>query len=119
MLALPDPPTALFAASDDLAHGAMRATRARGFEILAQLSVIGFDDTMIIRWTQPQLPARSGSAARAPRGHRSVRDSAPRSGSKHPNLVLAHLHGGVVGRELDRHLCRAEPDRMLADRAGA
>lgn len=59
MLALPDPPTALFAASDNLAHGAMRAARARGLQIPAQLSIIGFDDTMITRWTQPQLTAVS------------------------------------------------------------
>jgi LacI family transcriptional regulator len=59
MLALPEPPTALFAASDNLAHGAMRAARARGLEIPAQLSVIGFDDTMITRWTNPQLTAIS------------------------------------------------------------
>jgi LacI family transcriptional regulator len=57
MLALPDPPTALFAASDNLAHGAMRAARARGLEIPAELSIIAFDDTMITRWTQPQLSA--------------------------------------------------------------
>ena len=59
MLALDDPPTALFAASDNLAHGAMRAARARGLEIPEQLSVVGFDDTMITRWTQPQLTAVS------------------------------------------------------------
>ncbi|AXK46772.1 LacI family DNA-binding transcriptional regulator [Brachybacterium saurashtrense] len=57
LLALADPPTALFAASDNLAHGAMRAARARGLEIPADLSIVGFDDTMITRWTQPQLTA--------------------------------------------------------------
>lgn len=57
MLGLPEPPTAIFAASDNLAYGAMRAARARGLDIPADLSVVGFDDTMITRWTQPQLTA--------------------------------------------------------------
>jgi LacI family transcriptional regulator, repressor for deo operon, udp, cdd, tsx, nupC, and nupG len=44
LLALADPPTALFACSDEMAIGAMQVARDAGFEIPAGLSVVGFDD---------------------------------------------------------------------------
>lgn len=57
LLDLASPPTAIFGTSDSLAAGALRAARARGLSVPDQLSVIGFDDTMITRWTFPQLTA--------------------------------------------------------------
>ncbi|MFF3171871.1 LacI family DNA-binding transcriptional regulator [Streptomyces sp. NPDC057900] len=50
-----DPPTAVFAASDLQALGAFEALRARGVEIPAGMSVIGFDDLPVARWTHPAL----------------------------------------------------------------
>jgi LacI family transcriptional regulator len=44
MLDLPDPPTAIFAANDDMAFGVMEAARVRGLRIPEDLSIIGFDD---------------------------------------------------------------------------
>lgn len=44
MLALPEPPTAIFATSDTLAMGVMEAARDLGLEIPRDLSVIGYDD---------------------------------------------------------------------------
>ena len=58
-LDLADPPTAIFAAADPLALGALRAAEARGVRVPEQLSVIGFDDTMMTRWTTPPLSAVS------------------------------------------------------------
>ncbi len=43
LLALPDPPTAIFAASDTQAIGVMDAAREIGIRIPEQLSVIGYD----------------------------------------------------------------------------
>jgi len=57
LLALPDPPTAIFAVSDTLGVGVLRAARERGLEVPRDLSVISFDDSMIARWTFPQLTA--------------------------------------------------------------
>ncbi|WP_114853451.1 LacI family DNA-binding transcriptional regulator [Brachybacterium sp. YJGR34] len=57
LLALPEPPTAIFAVADTLAVGALRAARQRRIEIPEQLSVVSFDDTMIAQWTHPQLTA--------------------------------------------------------------
>ena len=45
LLALPQPPTAIFAFNDNLAIGAARAARARGLSLPADLSIVGFDDT--------------------------------------------------------------------------
>lgn len=55
LLALPDPPTALFCANDLMAVGAMEAARERGLEIPRQVSVVGYDDQDIARYTQPAL----------------------------------------------------------------
>jgi len=44
LLALPDPPTAIFAFNDDTAIGAIQAARARGLRVPEDLSVVGFDD---------------------------------------------------------------------------
>lgn len=44
LLALPNPPTAVFAANDDLALGAMQAAAALGVAVPGQLSIVGFDD---------------------------------------------------------------------------
>jgi LacI family transcriptional regulator len=44
LLALPDPPTAIVAASDTLAIGVVQAARDRGLRLPEDLSVIGYDD---------------------------------------------------------------------------
>ena len=47
LLALSNPPTAVFAASDRLALGVVEAARAAGRNVPADLSVIGFDDVEV------------------------------------------------------------------------
>ena len=44
LLALPQPPTAIFAASDEMAMGVLRAARDLGLRVPEDLSVIGVDD---------------------------------------------------------------------------
>jgi LacI family transcriptional regulator len=55
LLALADPPTAIFAASDTMAIGCMSAAREKGLRIPEDLSVIGFDDIPAASMTQPPL----------------------------------------------------------------
>ena len=45
LLKLPDPPSAIFAASDTQAMGVLSAADRLGVAVPDQLSVIGFDDT--------------------------------------------------------------------------
>jgi LacI family transcriptional regulator len=55
LLDLPDPPTAIFAGSDQQALGVYEAARQRGLRIPEDLSVVGFDDLPMSRWTSPPL----------------------------------------------------------------
>lgn len=70
LLALPSPPTAIFAYNDRTAIGVYRAARAAGLRIPEDLSVIGFDDQELVatelrpRLTTVALPHRElGRAA--------------------------------------------------------
>lgn len=55
LLDLPKPPTAIFAASDDLAIGAVQAIEHRGLTIPGDLAVIGFDDIPLSDEMSPRL----------------------------------------------------------------
>ncbi|MEW6667685.1 MAG: LacI family DNA-binding transcriptional regulator [Thermodesulfobacteriota bacterium] len=55
LLALPDPPSAVFAASDMLALGAMAAVREKGLRIPEDISVAGFDDIDFAAYSAPPL----------------------------------------------------------------
>ncbi|HEX8488541.1 MAG TPA: LacI family DNA-binding transcriptional regulator [Propionibacteriaceae bacterium] len=66
---LAEPPTAIFACSDEQAFGVAEAARVTGRRIPEDLSVVGFDDLPISRWFSPPLTtvrqplAEMGSAA--------------------------------------------------------
>jgi len=55
LLELPDRPTAIFAGSDQQALGVYEAARQRGLQIPHDLSVVGFDDLPMARWSSPPL----------------------------------------------------------------
>ncbi|WP_285115497.1 LacI family DNA-binding transcriptional regulator [Leifsonia sp. fls2-241-R2A-40a] len=55
LLALPVPPSAIFAASDEQALGVYEAARIRGLRIPQDLSVVGFNDVPIAQWASPPL----------------------------------------------------------------
>src|SRR4051795_13426734 len=55
LLELDAPPTAIFAGSDLQAFGVYEAARVQGVQIPRQLSVIGFDDLPMARWSGPPL----------------------------------------------------------------
>jgi DNA-binding LacI/PurR family transcriptional regulator len=50
LLAMPDPPTAIFASSDIQAIGVLEAARDAGLEIPKELSVVGYDDIEIAEY---------------------------------------------------------------------
>ncbi|MFJ9180560.1 LacI family DNA-binding transcriptional regulator [Streptomyces sp. NPDC102360] len=60
LLALEPPPTAVFAASDELAAGLIEAARLRGLRVPDDLSVVGFDNTPLAAVTSPPLTTIHG-----------------------------------------------------------
>lgn len=55
LLALPDPPSAIFAANDEMAFGAIDAIHSKGLRVPDQVSVIGFDDIATSSYVYPPL----------------------------------------------------------------
>ncbi len=55
LLALDNPPTAIFACNDEMAIGALQLAQQRGLNVPEDLSLIGFDDTPIAAHIWPPL----------------------------------------------------------------
>lgn len=55
LMALPNPPTAIFAANDRMAVGCYEALKELGLRIPDDVSVIGYDDEEVARHLSPQL----------------------------------------------------------------
>ena len=55
LLELDDPPTAVFAASDQIALGVYEAVRRKGLRVPDDVSVVGFDDLSLAAWASPPL----------------------------------------------------------------
>jgi LacI family transcriptional regulator len=79
LLALPEPPTAIFAANDDMAAGVMRAALKFGVSIPGSLSVVGFDDIPLAIQVWPALS--------------TVKQPIEAMSAKAVNLLIARLKG--------------------------
>jgi LacI family transcriptional regulator len=55
LLSSPNPPTAIFCANDLMAIGAIDAARQLKLDVPRQVSIVGYDDQDIARYTQPPL----------------------------------------------------------------
>jgi DNA-binding LacI/PurR family transcriptional regulator len=55
LMGLPDPPSAVLTTTDALAIGALHAADARGLKVPHDLSIVGFDDIFLARFTVPPL----------------------------------------------------------------
>jgi DNA-binding LacI/PurR family transcriptional regulator len=54
-MALPEPPTAIFACNDMMALGAIGALIHLGFNCPADVSIVGFDDIQLVQYSNPPL----------------------------------------------------------------
>ena len=64
LLALPNPPTAIFASNDDMALGAMDALRGQGLRVPDDISVVGFDGIPQAALVHPPLTTVSQPLAK-------------------------------------------------------
>jgi LacI family transcriptional regulator len=55
LLKLPTPPTAVFAASDTLAIGALEAALDLNYRVPEDIAIVGFDDIPAASWVRPRL----------------------------------------------------------------
>ncbi len=55
LLALPNPPTAIFASNDEMASGGLAAAYKKGLRVPDAISIAGFDDSPIATAVYPQL----------------------------------------------------------------
>ncbi len=82
LLALPEPPTALFAGNDNIALEAMEAARDAGVCVPEQLSIVGFDDIPTASLVTPPLT--------------TVRQPLARIGETAARLLVARVEGKPV-----------------------
>jgi LacI family transcriptional regulator len=95
LLALPQPPTAIFCGNDVIALGALDAARRRGVAVPGTLSVIGFDDIELAGWAsfrlttvrQPLADMAYEAARRLVRRVEVAGDEPPRR-SVHPTELI-------------------------------
>ena len=57
LLDLPGPPSAIIASNDQMALATLEVARQRGIAVPDQLSLISFDNTPLVHFTQPPLTA--------------------------------------------------------------
>jgi LacI family transcriptional regulator len=55
LLDLEDPPTAIFAGSDQMALGVSEALRRARLSVPEDVSLVGFDDLPLVQWSSPPL----------------------------------------------------------------
>ena len=90
LLALPDPPTAILAASDWQAFGVLEAARDAGVDVPGDLSVVGYDDVDVARYL----------------GLTTVKQPLYESGAEAATMLIARLSGEAL--ECESHQLATE-----------
>lgn len=98
LLALDEPPTAVFCCSDEMAIGAMQSARDAGLRIPGDLSVVGFDDHDVSEYlgltTIRQDVVGLGERAAALLLERLADPTSPPINERHPTrLIVRHTTG--------------------------
>jgi LacI family transcriptional regulator, repressor for deo operon, udp, cdd, tsx, nupC, and nupG len=100
LLALEKPPTAIFAANDEMAIGAIKAIRKLSLRVPDDIAVVGFDDIKIASIFEPNLTTISQPMFEI--------------GEKAMNLLLQLIEG----KELDRRQFVLEDQLIVRDSCG-
>ncbi|MBF0672846.1 MAG: LacI family DNA-binding transcriptional regulator [Salinibacterium sp.] len=83
LLALPEPPTAIFAGSDLQALGVLETARSLGLRVPDDLSLVGYDDIPLANWVSPRLT--------------TVHQPLRQMGSEATRLAIRLSQGEIVG----------------------
>ena len=94
LLSLDSRPTAIFAGNDMIAYGAMQAAKDAGLRIPDDISIVGFDDNYLSRFTNPPMTTVAVPAA-------SLGAEAARIAVE---SIIGSLTGGPVRQVLSHHL---------------
>lgn len=100
LLRLPKPPTAVVTSNDWTAIGALHAAHAGGFRTPADISLVGFDDIPLVRYTNPALT--------------TVRMSATEVGA----TAFQALFGLIGGKRLEGDLYQVPTTLVIRDSTG-
>ena len=89
LLGRKNPPTAIFAANDDMAAGVIRVADRLGFDVPAQLSVVGFDDSALAQQIYPALTTiRQPLAAMAERATMALIDGSDHASDERQTEIV-------------------------------
>jgi LacI family transcriptional regulator len=95
----PDRPTAVFAASDTIAIGLLQAAFQERIAVPDQLSIIGFDDIDITRFTIPPLTTISQSGVEMGRIATEMLLDMIERGTPHPDIADVVMEPRLVVRQ--------------------
>jgi DNA-binding LacI/PurR family transcriptional regulator len=104
MLSLPERPTAIFAGSDLQALGVLEAARVQHLRVPDDLSLVGFDDLPLSRWTSPPLTTIRQPLAEM--ASTAVRLLLTQDGGERPEARSVELATTLVLRETTAPPCR-------------
>jgi LacI family transcriptional regulator len=100
LLALPEPPGAIFASNDQMAIGVLAAAEVRGLQVPDKLAVVGFDDIPFSAHLRPSLT--------------TVRQPLVEMGQKAVELLLSLIH--QEAHPLDPRLAQFTPSAPQTER---
>lgn len=105
LLALKERPTAIFAANDIMAMGAMNAIQEAGLKIPADIAIVGYDDRDFAAWLRPPLttvrmPSYEMGQAAARSLLRQIAGEAPEDATQIPGTLIIRESCGAKVREL-------------------
>ena len=124
LLALPVPPTAIFAANDAMAVGVLAHLREAGVRVPQQVAVAGFDDIPVAAFLHPPLTSmRVGIAELGVEGTqvllnaltpsmRRSRQAAPRRQVLRAELVVRGSCGGMPDHSIASSTSRTSPNPL-------